>query len=353
MFYERTACQRIMRALHGESNGHVPFTTYALFSELSTFEREMRQRGLGYVAISSSYDIVQKEASVREIRYRAANGDAMIRTEYETPFGLLYTEQKPQTELYTNWTKEHLFKSENDYKAMLWLVRDMVAVPRYDRAAKLVSNLGEDFAVRDQIPLEPLQALISSIYMDAQTFSLEWYDNRDEVLKLYNAFRALNRSIYPIVADGPLEFVNYGGNVIPAIIGKKNFAEYYVPNYNEAAEVVHKKGKLIGTHLDDNNETIMEEIASTDLDYIEAYDPVFSPPLSAAFEQLKDKALWINWPSAWHNETVERAEQLTRDMLSQVKADDRLLIAVTENMPTGRDRELFPAILNAIQGAGR
>ncbi|MEA4938956.1 MAG: hypothetical protein VB091_05140 [Christensenella sp.] len=353
MYYEQSARKRILQVLRGQSERHVPFTTYSLFSELSTFEREMRERGLGYVHISSSYDVVQRQASVREIRYRAANGEPMIRTEYETPYGLLYTEQKPQPELYTNWTKEHLFKSEDDYKALLWLIQDRVAIPRYDRAAKLVSSLGEDFAVRDQIPLEPLQAMISSDCMDAQTFSLEWYDNRDEILKLYDAFRELNRSIYPIVADGPLEFANYGGNVIPAIIGRKNFAQYYVPNYNEAAEILHKKGKLIGTHLDDNNETIMEEIASTSLDYIEAYDPVFSPPLETAFAQFGGKAIWINWPSAWHAESAERAEQLTTELLASVKSSDKLLIAVTENMPIGRDRELFPAILNAIQRAGR
>jgi hypothetical protein len=228
-----------------------------------------------------------------------------------------------------------------------------VAIPRHDRAAKLVASLGEDFAVRDQIPLEPLQAMISSDCMDAQTFSLEWYDNRDEILKLYDAFRELNRSIYPIVADGPLEFANYGGNVIPAIIGKKNFAQYYVPNYNEAAEILHKKGKLIGTHLDDNNETILAEIGSTELDYIEAYDPVFSPSLETAFAQFGNKAIWINWPSAWHAESVERAEQFTTELLASVNPGDKLLIAVTENMPIGRDRELFPAILNAIQRAGR
>ncbi|MPN01679.1 hypothetical protein SDC9_148890 [bioreactor metagenome] len=126
-----------------------------------------------------------------------------------------------------------------------------------------------------------------------------------------------------------------------------------MPNYNEAAEILHKKGKLIGTHLDDNNETIMEEIASTSLDYIEAYDPVFSPSLSNAFAQFGGKAIWINWPSAWHAESAERAEQLTTELLASVKSSDKLLIAVTENMPIGRDRELFPAILNAIQRAGR
>ena len=40
-----------------------------------------------------------------------------------------------------------------------------------------------------------MQNLISSDYMDAQTFSLEWYDNRDEIMKLYDAFRDLNRSV--------------------------------------------------------------------------------------------------------------------------------------------------------------
>ena len=342
-----------MNVLRGRSENHVPFSTYSLFSELNTFERRMRERGLGYVSISSSYDIVQKEAIVREIHYTTKDGSKTIRTEYETPYGVLFTEQRPQPELYTNWIREHLFKTEDDYKALLWLVKDKIAIPRYDRSAKLVSSLGEDFAVRDQIPLEPMQNLISSDYMDAQTFSLEWYDNRDEIMKLYDAFRDLNRSIYPIVANGPLEFANYGGNVIPAIIGKKNFLEYYVPNYNEAAEIIHKRGKLLGTHLDDNNGTIMEEIGATELDYIEAYDPGFSPPIEKAFEKFHGKAIWINWPSAWHNENAERAKQLTIDLLAQVKPIDKLLIAVTENMPFGRDRELFPAIIDAIQSCGR
>ena len=80
MYYEQSARKRIMQVLRGQSERHVPFTTYSLFSELSTFEREMRERGLGYVAISSSFDVVQRQASVREIRYRAANGEPMIRT---------------------------------------------------------------------------------------------------------------------------------------------------------------------------------------------------------------------------------------------------------------------------------
>jgi hypothetical protein len=350
--YQESARKRIMKALRGEDTRHVPFTTYSLFSELSTFERGMRELGMGYVCPTRSYDLVYKNAAVREIHY-TKEGVSLIRTEYETPCGLLYTEQMPQPEYHTSWTKEHLFKGPDDYKALLWLVRDMKAVPQYGRASKLVSDLGEDFAVRDWILLEPLQNLISSVYMDAQTFAIEWYDHRDEILQLYDAFRELNRSIYPIIAQGPLEFVNYGGNVMPSLIGKENFKEYYVPNYDEAAEALHRAGKLLGTHLDDNNAPIMDEIAATALDYIEAYDPGISPPMPEAFTKLKGKALWINWPSAWHNETAEQAYKLTRELISQVPTGGRLIIAVTENMPPGRERELFPQILKAIRDMGR
>ena len=352
MYYEKPAKTRILNALKGNDTRHIPFTIYALFMEKCTFERELREQGMCYVQHSRSYSIVQKECSVKEIHYLDKNGEKVVRTEYHTPFKTLFLEQIPRPELFTSITRKHIFKDADDYKALLWLVNDMKAIPQYEKTQSLVNYLGDDFAVRDQIPLEPLQQMITTTYMDIMTFSIEWYDNRDEILKIYSAFRELNRSIYSIVAEGPLEFVNYGGNVIPAIIGKQNFVKYYIDNYNEAAEIVHKRGKLIGTHLDDNNTIIMEEIGNTDLDYIEAYDPAISPPLDIAFKAFKNKAIWINWPSPWHYVSEDKIIGLTQELISQKSKNDRLLIGVTENMPIGRERLLLSQILKGIQSAG-
>ena len=55
------------------------------------------------------------------------------------------------------------------------------------------------------------------------------------------------------------------------MIGPEAFRDYYLPHYNEAAEALHKTGTLIGTHLDADNTLIMELVARTSLDYIEAY----------------------------------------------------------------------------------
>ena len=114
-------------------------------------------------------------------------------------------------------------------------------------------------------------------------------DNRDEILKLYEALLVIARKIYPIVANSPIEICAYGGNVTPQIIGVENFEKYYVPNYNEAAEMLHKKGKLIGTHLDGDNTLIMSAVAKTKLDYIEAYDAGIGPSVKEAKNTGKTK----------------------------------------------------------------
>ena len=184
--------------------------------------------------------------------------------------------------------------------------------------------------------------------MDSATLCYEWMDNRDEILKLYEANVENARKIYPIVADGPLTHANYGGNVEPSIIGRQNFIDYYIPHYQEAAEVLHRKGKLIGTHLDSNNETILDVVGDTDLDYIEAYDAGISPPVGEAKKVLKNKILWLNWPSAWHLMTEEEVYEKTQELLFEAAPEMRLLIGITEDVPEHRWQGNFLRIMDAI-----
>jgi hypothetical protein len=115
------------------------------------------------------------------------------------------------------------------------MVRNSRIVPDYAGAEKLERMLGDDFVVRDQICLEPLQALISD-FMGAETFCYEWMDNRDEVLKLYAALTEMNRQVYSVVADGPLELSNYADSGCPHC-GRENYARYFMPHYEEDAQI--------------------------------------------------------------------------------------------------------------------
>lgn len=342
-----TPQERVMAVLNHEKRDKIPFTVYETKVTFCSAERELRNRGMCLIKRTSSYNINYPNVKIKTFGYKNKDGKNLLETIYETPVGTLKSLEEPVG--FTTWRHERLFKNPEDYKPLLFLLEDAAITPNYDQIAHSISKLGSDIAVRDTIPLEPLQALISN-YMGVEEFAYQWMDNRDEIMKLYNAILDTNRKTYELVAKGPLKFANYGGNVTPSIIGNKVFRELYVPHYNECADIMHKHNKLLGVHFDGENSTILQDIADTDLDYIEAYDLGMNPTPSFSETQkiLGDKILWLNWPSAWHLNDPETVRDLTVSMLEQADNTDNLIIGITEDVPPDRWQDNFTAIMDGI-----
>jgi hypothetical protein len=348
-----TPRERVMAVLRGEGADRTPFTTYDEMVTMCAVERELRGRGMCLVDRIRSYTSHTPNVTYDQVHFKDEGGRGLVREVLSTPHGELSTVWQPAG--FTSWRHEYYFKAPDDYRALLFLIEDTVVGPDYEAAARTVAELGDDYVVRDNFPLEPLQNLISSSYMSMEDFCIQWMENRDEILKLYEAFVEVARRIYPIVANGPLEFCNYGGNVVPQVIGREVFREHYVPHYDEAAEALHRTGKLIGTHLDADNRLIMDLVAQTDLDYIEAYDAGISPPVREARAAWPDKVLWLNYPCAWHLRPEDGVREGTVRLIEE--ADGGLIIGITDDVPTDRWRGNFTAIMDGIDemaaGGGR
>jgi hypothetical protein len=330
----------------------VPFTIYESKIPQCAAEREMRNRGLCIVNRMGVFKTHMPDVKTSSRTY-SENGRALIRTYYETPAGTLTTLTEPAG--FTTWRHELLFKSPEDYKAILFMIKDEVYEPAYEQAARAQADCGDDAIIRAGFGLEPLQAIISGNIMKMETFCTEWMDNRDEILKLYEAIAANRRRIYPIVANSPLMHANYGGNVTPEIIGLETFEKYYVPHYNEAAEIMHKHGKLIGCHFDANCQLLSKAIAGTSLDYIEAFTP--SPDtdmtLAEARRAWPQKVLWLNFPSSVHLRPDAEVEKTAVDLLDQAGNMDGLIMGITEDIPPDRWQSSCRAIMDGLERHAR
>jgi hypothetical protein len=312
-------------------------------------ERELRNRGLCIVKRDAPvFKIHRPNVKMTQSTFWE-NDRQMVRTYYETPKGTLTTLYEEHG--FTQWYHERLFKTPNDYAALLSLIEDEVHTLDYANFVYAQESFGEDGIFRAQIGLEPLQALISGTYFDTHTFCIEWMDRRGEVLKLYEAIVENRRKIYPIVAQSPALHANYGGNVVPEIIGPVNFQRYYVPHYNEAAEILHRHGKLIGCHFDANCRALADMIAETDLDYIEAFTPApdTDMTLGEARQAWPDKAIWINFPSSAHLRSGATVAQITIDLLNEVSTVDGLIFGITEDMPADRWQASCRAIMDGLE----
>ena len=347
-----TPRRSVETVLKGGKVDKVPFTIYECMIPQCTAERRLRNRGLCIVNRIGVYRTHRPNVKVTEHTYWE-NGRRMTRTMYETPVGTLSTLYESAG--FTAWAHEKMFKTPDDYKALLFYIQDEVYEPAYEAFAQAERDYGEDGIFRAGFELEPLQDLISGNKMAMETFATEWMVNRDEILELYHANVQNRRKTYPIVAQSPALFANYGGNVVAEILGRETFEQYYVPHYNEAAEAMHRHDKLIGCHFDSNNRLIAQAIAQTGLDYIEAFTP--APDTDMALRDARaawpDKVLWLNFPSSVHLEPDEVVEQKTVDLLNELDSPHGIIMGITEDMPPNRWRHSLTAIMNGLERHSR
>jgi hypothetical protein len=134
-------------------------------------------------------------------------------------------------------------------------------------------------------------------------------------------------------------------------MGRERFEKFVIPLYDEAAEVFHKHGKLVGAHLDGNNRVWADLVAGSGLDYVEAFTPAPDCDMTVtdALEAWPDKVLWINFPSSIHLSSHEEIAQTTRCLVEDAKPGNRFIIGITEDIPEHRWQQNLVTIMDAIE----
>ncbi len=347
-----TPRERVEGALRFEDVDHVPFTIYECMIPQCEAERVMRNEGLCIHQRSPSPYSSRSPGITSESHAFVENGRARTRTIIHTPVGDLTEVREPAG--FTSWHVEKLFKRPEDYRALIAMIEAQEYVPNPGPWLKKRDEMGGDAIMRGSIGYEPMQAIIHT-YMGVETFAIEWAERRDEVLKLYDALVENRRRLYPVCAESPCMYFNYGGNVSADVVGPQRFRDYYVPHYEEFCEIMHAAGKMVGVHFDANTRLLADAIAETSLDYIEAFSPAPDTDMSVAEARAAwpDKALWINYPSSLFLTSDEAMEQATIALLREAAPGNGFLIGITEDMPPERWIDGCMTINRAVQKHGR
>ena len=343
-----TPRERVLAALHRQPVDQVPFTVYQSKIPQCAVERRLRTEGLclvhrGVPALtSSSHNCAWRTCTYTE------NGRPRRRTEIETPAGRLWQVDEPAG--FTSWTLARLFKGPEDYAPLLALVRDTRHAPNYEAFAAAERWMGDDVILRANVGAQPLHQVMIH-WMGIETFAVEWAERRDEVLRLVRALEDNLRQVFPLLADSPITHANFGGNEVPEVMGPPRYREFCLPLVRECAEFLHRKGKLLGTHLDGNNRPWARDVAEAPFDYIEAFTPApdTDMTLREALDAWPDKVLWINFPSSLHLADLDTIRRTTRELIAAAAGTDRLIVGITEDVPPDRWQANFLAISEAIR----
>ncbi len=345
-----TPRQRVLAALRGEPVDFIPFTIYEWMLPKGAVERQLRNDGVCLIRGPAVSRCESPNVKTQVISY-TEKGEDFQRTVITTPVGELTRINRILP--FTQWTVKFPFSGPEDYKALLYMIRDTQYFADYDPYRKEEKVVGDDILLRPSIGYCPMQHIIYRS-MGLEQFSIEWAENRDEVMKLYDALTEERRRVYEICALSPAPLFNYGGNVSADVIGLDRFRKYLVPHYEEFSEILHAHGKMMGVHFDANTRALAEDIAKTKMDYIEAFTP--APDTDMTFLEArtiwKDKALWINYPSSVHLRPVDQVAQIMRDILRDAGDGRRFLVGITEDVPEDRWKQNYRAIIDVLRSTG-
>jgi len=348
-----TPRQRIRAVLHGEMPDQVPLTIYWIMLPSGERERRLREAGLAIVERMALYWEEYPNCEITQREYRE-NGVRTIRETVRTPAGEVTSVRKVGLAYDSEMHSEYFIKRPEDYRVMEYMIRDAVYHPDYDAYHIAQDRLGEDGYVLPHIGYSPLMRMLVQL-MGLERFSFDMIERTDEFFSLYELLCERRRDLYRIYAESPAEAVLYGGNVVANIMGRKRFEEYIVQCYNECADYLHEKGKLLGVHMDADNKALAPAVAASKIDMIEAFTP---PPdcdmsVAEARQVWPDRILSCNFPSSVHLADDETIAETTREMLRQAAPGGRFIIGVTEDIPEAHMWRSLGVIADVLNHEGQ
>jgi hypothetical protein len=331
--YDRwTPRSRFEDAIRGEMPDRVPAVVWDNKLPGGSIDQEMLDAGVCVTCKSAVYREELDEIAIEIEKWTGADGFNRRRTTWKTPCGPL---SKVDVVLpFTDWREKVPFEGPKSYDALIALIDSRRYIPCYEKFRAQDAHFGASGIGRPATEATPMRELIYDL-LGVETFSLEWFDNRDHVIAVYDALLRARRRALPILAASPALFFIVEANVAYEIVGEPRFRRYYLPAIVEACDALHAAGKLTGAHLDANNRALAPLVAGTSLDFIESFTP---PPdcdltVKEARQVWPGKGIVCNFPSSVHHGGPETVCELARRLLMEAAPGNGFAMGVLENIP--------------------
>lgn len=328
-----TPRERVLAVLMGGKADRIPLTIYEGLLPRGETERRLREEGLCLVCRTTMYSVSSPGVTTTVTTYSDGRFTYQRET-FATPVGEVSQVRRLGGGYGSSLLCEFPIKRPEDYRVIEFMWRDQQYAPAYENFYANEQRLGADGVVIGNLGYTPLQHMLI-LYMGPERFACDMVDYPELFFGLYETMADRHREMYEISADSPAEFFIYGDNVTAEMVGAERFERYIAPRYDEFADMLHARGKKLGSHLDGKMAALKDQVARTKLDFIEAFAPFPDGdlPLAEARQAWADKIIWCNYPSAVHLCRGEEIEQATRAMIADVAPGDRFLVGVTENIP--------------------
>ncbi|MCC6446535.1 MAG: hypothetical protein IT210_24165 [Armatimonadetes bacterium] len=349
-----TMRERMLAVVRGDPVDRVPFVQYdnnAAPNEEIWREIGRENMGLLRWCAAHRYDHPNCRFEYEEILQGRLKG---YRRTLITPKGTLTEQKLLDPALGSAATRQHFIRKPEDYAVLLAYLRDIRVSEDISSVLSAVRDLEDDGLPLVAVARTPYQQLwIEWVCIEDLCFHLA--DCPEIVEECIAALADIERRIFETVLSAArkiaLPFVDFPDNITAPVIGERYFRRYCVPLYNELAGLLSDRSIPVVVHMDGDLKPLWQAIGESEVAGLDSLSP---PPdndtsVAQALAMWPRMRLFINFPSSVHLASPEAVYRATRELLSQDAASGRIWIQISENVPPGRWRASYPAIVRAIR----
>jgi hypothetical protein len=277
----------------------------------------------------------REKAEVEEVEVKRVKMGNEIVTEYKTPLGVLKSIERSSEHGWAWYIVEYPVKSVKDFKVLEYLLERTGYEFDTEAFEKLSSWLRGQGMIWCCGPRRPLQRLLIEFMGVERTF-ISLRRHKDEVERIMEAIKQDNDRYYEAIKKSPIKVVNLTDNLDCRMVSPELFKKYYLPEYQERCDELHKAGKYVITHADGYVKALLPLFKETGLDGVEAV--TFKPAGDVTPEEVKeafgDELILVDGIPYWHflpEVSMEEFEKITRKVIRMFR--DRLILAISDEMP--------------------
>ncbi len=201
------------------------------------------------------------------------------RVTYRTPVGsvsatVVYTEHMRRDGVTLMQVTDKPIKSLDDYEVVAWIFEDIEVVRdggRYEGFQREVGKTGVAVGYASACAGGAHHLLKELVPYDR--FYFDMYDHPEVIERTAERMQGYFDQVLDACADSPAEVVLFGANYDLMITPPPLFERYIAPHLAEAADRLHRAGKLLATHTDGENQQLLDFYVQCGVDLADSVCP--------------------------------------------------------------------------------
>ena len=262
-------------------------------------------------------------------------------TEYVTPIGTISSRTRRTPELDLAGIQptevEKPLKGPKDYDVMMYIVENTEYFPCYEEYLAYEEEIGDDGYPLVSMGDCPFHTFLEKLAGYEQGY-LDLADDPQRVERLLDLMAQKEREeMWPVAAQSPARLLAHGSHFDSQLTPPPMYEKYITPYYQGFTDLLHRNGKVLAMHADNDSRRILTHLADSGFDMVECFTT--APLVRCTMKEARDAwgaemIIWGGVPSIIIEDEFpgEEFEEYMLDLFRTIAPGDAFILGVADNV---------------------